>query len=104
MIAGYWADLNLAGAGNGVCRKTVGGNLVIQFRGVLFGTTTKVEFQIIMNPTADTVELVYGANQQQTGDDATIGIENQIGSVASQVGFLQSGVITVPGSKLFTPN
>ncbi|NVB83255.1 MAG: hypothetical protein HOV81_33090 [Kofleriaceae bacterium] len=102
IVAPFWDDLVITGTGNAICRKNTGSKLIIQWTGRRYSGSTAVQFQAILDATNDTIEFVYGPGQAaaNTGSTATIGIENQVGSAASKVGFNAAGT-TVP--KLFTP-
>jgi hypothetical protein len=97
IVAPYWDDLQAVT----VCRKTSGTKLIIQWEGVRWNTTTTVQFQAILDGANNTIELVYGGSQMATGDSATIGIENQVGSAGSKVGFNTASTAT---GTVFTPN
>jgi len=104
LAAPYWDDLVLDTVG-GACQKTVGNKLVIQWKGIRFGSAVDlIAFQAILDPATNTIEFVYDTTQVGTGLSATIGIENQIGSVATKIGFNTAGAIAPATSKLFTPN
>lgn len=97
LIAPYWDDLQTVT----VCRKTSGTKLIVQWEGVRWNTTTTVQFQAILDGANNTIEFVYGGSQMATGDSATIGIENQVGSAGSKVGFNTASTAT---GTVFTPN
>ncbi len=97
IIAPYWDDLELVS----VCRKTSGTKLIIQWEGDLFSSGDAVQFQAILDGADNTIEFVYGGEQVPTGDEATIGIENQPGRAGSKVGFNTANTAT---GKVFTPN
>jgi hypothetical protein len=99
IVAPYWDDL----ANVTACRKTVGGKLVIQWNGVLFGTTTQVQTQAILDGATGTIELVWGPNQAALGDSATIGVEDPAGANATQHSFNTAASITAGSSRLLTP-
>ncbi|HEY5948949.1 MAG TPA: hypothetical protein VIV40_25835, partial [Kofleriaceae bacterium] len=96
IVAPYWDDLVLTG----VCQKTSGTKLIIQWTGSTYTGSTAVQFQAILDGANDTVEFVYSGTQAATGTSATIGIENQIGSAASKVGYNTASTVT---ASLFTP-
>jgi hypothetical protein len=102
-VAPYWEDLTNVT----VCSKLTGTKLTIQWVGEIysfFGGGPKVQFQAILDSSDGSLEFVWGPNQQELGDFATIGVEDVIGSQATQVGFQQAGVITASSSKKFTKN
>ena len=70
---------------------------------MLFGTTTPVHFQAILDGATGTIELVWAPTQAALGDSATIGIEDQAGANATQHSFNMAGSITAGSSRLFTP-
>lgn len=101
LLAPYWDDLDVVS----VCQKTQGTKLIIQWEGEVFGVATDiVAFQIIIDGADDTVEFVYDTTQVPTGAGASIGLENQVGSAANQLGFNTAGTITPASSTKFTPN
>lgn len=101
LAAPYWDDLELVEA----CQKTVGGKLVIQWTGQLYTSPSPaVAFQLILDPTNDSMEFVYSPTHVPTGGAATIGIEDQAGANAQKIGFDTANVITPGMSKLLTPN
>jgi hypothetical protein len=75
-----------------VCSKTVAGKLVVQWRGRdLEGIGQQVEVQAILDPADDSIEIVWGPNQQAKGntsdpDGATAGVQNRTGDEATQIG------------------
>ncbi len=97
MIAPYWDDL-VVDANGGVCQKTVGNTLVIQWTGVTFGGGEDVQFQAILDPTDSSIEFVYSNAQVPTGSGATIGVEDAAGAVAKSVTSITPGA-----SVKFTP-
>jgi hypothetical protein len=99
VVAPYWDDL----ANVTACHKLVGTKLTIQWDGTLFGSTTAVHTQAILDGAAATVELVWAATQGATGDSATIGLEDPAGANATQHSFNTAGAITPGTSSLFTP-
>jgi hypothetical protein len=99
VVAPYWDDL----ANVTACRKTVGTRLTIQWNGVLFNTTTQVQFQAILDGATGTVELVWAAAQGALGDSATIGVEDPVGANATQHSYDMPGAITAGSSRLLTP-
>jgi hypothetical protein len=100
LVAPYWDDLDLEVA-DGVCQKTDGTKLIIQWNGIVFGGTTAVLFQAILDGANDTIEFVYDSTHAANGSGATIGIENQVGGAASKVGFNTANSVA---PTLFTPN
>jgi hypothetical protein len=99
IVAPYWDDLGTVTA----CRKLTGSRLTIQWDGVLFGSSTAVHFQAILDGATSTVEVVYAANQAALGDSATIGVEDQAGAHATQHSFNTAGSIAPGDARLFTP-
>ena len=85
-----------------VCQKTNGTKLIIQWTGNVFFLGTPVQFQAILDGSNSTIELVYGAGQQETGTSSTVGVENLAGDAAVKLGFNQA-VIAPSSSKLLTP-
>lgn len=96
IVAPYWDDLDQVA----VCQKTVGNQLVIQWTGVLFLTTTVVSVQAILDGSNDKIEFVYGPTHVATGSSATIGLENQTGTGAKQ---LSSNTVNMSPNTIFTP-
>jgi hypothetical protein len=99
IVAPYWDDLASVTA----CRKLVGSRLTIQWDGVLFGTTTAVHVQAILDGSTNSVELVYATNTAALGDSATIGLEDQAGAHATQHSFDTANAIAPGDARLFTP-
>lgn len=84
VIAPYWDDL----ANVTICTKAVGDRLVVQWTGNLYtSSSTVVELQAILDGATDRIELVWGPGHVPTGAGATVGIEDQVGGTAHQVGF-----------------
>jgi hypothetical protein len=101
VIGAYWDDLDDIA----ICTKMVGNKLVVQWNGDLFSSSsTLIQFQAILDPTDNSIEYVYGANQQADGSSATIGVEDQAGVYAVQSSFNAAGSVTPSTSKKFTPN
>ena len=94
-IAGYWSDL----AGVKVCRKDGASTVTLQWTGTLYGSTTKVEFQVVLHQTG-AVDFIYGPNHQASGGAATVGVENAAGTGAQQLVFNTAGA--VPPSSSFS--
>ncbi|MEO8705129.1 MAG: hypothetical protein ABI867_34060 [Kofleriaceae bacterium] len=107
LIAPFWSDLILDDI-NGACQKTVGTKLIVQWRGVRFNAPVDpadiVTFQAIVDGATSTIEFVYASTQVSTGEIATVGVENQIGTAANKIGRNAAGIITPGASKLLTPN
>lgn len=99
LVAPYWDDL----ANVTACRKTVGTKLTIQWDGTLYGSTTAVHMQAILDGATGTIELVWASTQAALGDSATIGIEDQAGANATQHSFDMPAAITAGSSRIFTP-
>lgn len=99
LVAPYWDDLQNVTA----CRKTVGTKLTIQWDAVLYGTTTGVHMQAILDGATNTVELVWASTQAALGDSATIGLEDQAGANATQHSFNTGASVTPGSSRIFTP-
>lgn len=100
VVAPYWDDLeNIV-----VCTKTVGTTLVVQWVGQTFSGDSPVAFQAILDGSDDSIEFVWGGAHVPTGGAATVGIENQDGTVAHLIGFNQANAITVGTSRIFTAN
>jgi hypothetical protein len=99
IVAPYWDDLASVTA----CRKLTGTRLTIQWDGVLFGTTTAVHVQAILDASTNTIELVYATNTAALGDSATIGVEDQAGAHATQHSFNTAGAIAPGDARLYTP-
>jgi hypothetical protein len=99
IAAPYWDDLASVTA----CTKTTGTRMTIQWDGVLYGTTTEVHFQAILDGSTNTVEFVYATNQAALGDSATIGVEDAAGTNATQHSFNTAGSIAPGDARLFTP-
>ena len=99
VIAAYWDDLVTT-----VCQQVTGTRLTLQWTGTLFASTTTVSFQMILDGSNDTIELVYGPAQVPTGQSATIGIEDQAGTAANLIGFNVANTIMPGVTHRFTPN
>ncbi|MBV8763030.1 MAG: hypothetical protein JO257_37435, partial [Deltaproteobacteria bacterium] len=99
LVAPYWDDL----ANVTACRKTVGTKLTIQWDGTLFGSTTGVHMQAILDAATGKIELVWAATQAALGNSATIGLEDQAGANATQHSFDTGASITAGSSRIFTP-
>jgi hypothetical protein len=99
IVAPYWTDL----ANVQVCAKTGGGKIVVQWRGTQFSTGAVVATQAILTAATGTIELVWDASQTDTGGDATIGVEDYAGAMATQLGFDEPAQITPGSSQLLTP-
>jgi hypothetical protein len=101
LIAPYWDDLDEIA----ICTKTIGTKLVVQFSGNLFSpSTTLVQFQAIFDGADNSIEFVYGPNQQGNGSSSTVGLEDQSGTYAVQSSFNASGSVLPDTAKKFTPN
>jgi hypothetical protein len=96
LVAPYWDDLDQVS----VCQKTVGSQLIIQWTGVLYMTTTVVSFQAILDGSNDKIEFVYGPTHAADGSAGTIGVENQTGTTAKQ---LSSNTVNQSPNTIFTP-
>ena len=85
LIAPFWDDLDLTSGS--IRTQTVGGNFVIQFTNVprLQAGTGSVSFQVILKPLGEIVFQYQAA--PTTNTSATIGIENQAGTVGLQATF-----------------
>ena len=84
-IAPYWDDLNPSTGGT-IHYKTVGTDFVVQFTNIRpFSGTGAVSFQAILKPSGE-IRLQY-QTVPTTNNSATIGIENQTGTVGLQVAF-----------------
>ena len=101
VVAPFWDDLVLTG----ICQKTMGTKLILQWVGTTYATDEAVAFQVILDGADDTIEFVYAATQVATGATATIGVEAANGIDFTRFGFNQAGVVTPgAGRKLtFTP-
>ncbi len=86
MLAPFWDDLNLNAAGSGdIFYQNVGGNLVVQWDGVMrYSTTTPVTFQVILTP-AGSITYQYLSFGTALTNSATVGIQNSTGTVGLQV-------------------
>ena len=108
-VAPFWGDMDLndqgTGAVHGVCTKTTGTKVIVQWDGVPFFETGEVHFQAILDGSNNTVELVYAAAQDAANDGSedTVGLESAQSGTAFKVGYLQS-VVTPGTSILLTPN
>jgi hypothetical protein len=100
VVAAFWDDLNNIA----VCKKTVGTKLVIQWTGTVYGTTTAVRFQAILDGSDGSVELVWDSTHAASSATATIGIEDQSGGRASKVSFNSAGAFTPGSSMKLTPS
>lgn len=99
VVAAYWDDLDFVE----VCQKTVGSKLIIQWTGVTLSGSFEVQAQAILDGATSTIEFVYGPDHEPTGNSATIGVEDTLGSTAYKVGYNQADVIAPGTSKLLTP-
>ena len=97
VIAPYWADLDTS-----VCTKTSGTKLIIQWSGFDFNTFGSDAFQVILDGSNDSIEIVYSDNQQDFGADASIGLESQFGVYADKVSF-DTNSITAGSAFKYTP-
>jgi hypothetical protein len=98
-IASYWNDLNMTGS---ICTKTIGSKLVVQWNGVLYSTSTSVQFQTILDGSNSTIEFVYGPNQGDNSS-ATVGVEDAAGAYGVQYEYNSAG--PAPNTSLLvTPN
>jgi hypothetical protein len=98
-IASYWNDLNMTGS---ICTKTIGSKLVVQWNGVLYATSTSVQFQTILDGSNSTIEFVYGPNQGDNSS-ATVGVEDAAGAYGVQYEYNSAG--PAPNTSLLvTPN
>jgi len=99
IIAPGWDDLyNIE-----ICTRTVGTTLVVQWDGLDFSDDNTVQMQAILDGSDGSIEFVYGPNHDQSGDQATVGLEDQAGGTANKVGFNMNNTTTGPGY-LFTAN
>jgi hypothetical protein len=96
LVAPFWDDLVLTNA----CQKTVGTKLIVQWTGTTYVGSQVVQFQAILDGSNDTIEFVYSGTHVPTGADATLGVENQIGSAATKLGFNTAASVA---PTLFTP-
>lgn len=98
LVAPYWVDL----VGVTVCTKTVGSKFVVQWTGAEldFIFTYPVQFQAIIDTSNETIEFVYGPDQDTVADGlySTIGVENEDGSDGQTLGLVGPNT-----SRLFTP-
>jgi hypothetical protein len=99
LVAPYWDDLDDVQ----VCTEVDGTKRIVQWTGRLFASSTRVEFQAILDGADDTIEFVYGPNHQANGSRATIGLENAGATLGVKVGFNQS-VVTANSSRKLTPD
>jgi hypothetical protein len=100
LVAPYWDDL----ANVTICTKTVGDRLIVQWTGNLYTSSTAVvQFQAILDGATDRIELVWGPGHVPTGVGATVGIEDQVGATAHQVGFDTSGCAPAGTSIVLAP-
>lgn len=88
MLAPFWDDMNPAAAGSGlIYYQNVGGNLVVQWDGVMrYSTTTPVTFQVILAPNG-TITYQYLSFGAALTNSATVGIQNSTGTVGLQVAY-----------------
>ena len=88
LLAPFWDDLNLSATGSGdIYYQNVGGNLVVQYDNVMrYGTATPVTFQVILTP-AGTITFQYLSFGTALTNSATVGIQNDTGTVGLQVVF-----------------
>jgi hypothetical protein len=105
-IAPFWDDLDNVT----ICTKSVNGKSVIQWVGqdFSFPTPRLVQFQAILDPSDDSIELVYGPQHSLNGVGdfdfgATVGIESLDGSQSVELGF-DLPVVTSSLSIKLTPN
>jgi len=108
-IAPFWGDMDLTDQGtsavHGVCTKTTGTKVIVQWDGVPYAETGEVHFQAILDGSNNTVEFVYAATQDAANDGSedTVGLDSAQSGTAFKVGFMQS-VVTPGTSILLTPN
>ena len=76
----YWDDLNLSGSGNGIYTLLTGTapnrTWTIQWKGVLYGTSTAVNFAAQFREGSSTFDLVYTNGSGASGQSATIGAQS----------------------------
>jgi subtilisin family serine protease len=86
MLAPFWDDLNLNAVGSGdIFYQNVGGNLIVQWDGVMrYLTTTPVTFQVILTPSG-TITYQYLTFAGAVTNSATVGMQNATGTVGLQV-------------------
>jgi subtilisin family serine protease len=85
-----WMDLHITEVGS-IDAQTVGDAFVIEFSQVrVFGTPALLDFEVKLWQDG-TIDLLYGSNAANPGDGrlATIGIENETGTDALQIGFFE---------------
>jgi len=80
LLAPFWKDLENIEA----CRLDGANSVTLEWRGVLYSTTTPVEFQIVMRDT-NVVDFIYGAGHGSDGATASNGAETLSGSFGHQI-------------------
>ena len=102
-VFAYWDDLNLTGTGNGIYTVLTGTapNRIwtVQWKGVLYGTSTAVNFAAQFHEGSSTIDLVYVNAAGASGSSATIGVQ----SASSGTNFRQYSLNTASvssGTKL----
>src|SRR5579862_5340062 len=99
MLAPFWTDL----AGVQVCKTQDANKVTIQWEGVtFFGFGPPAEMEIVMHSNG-VIDYIYGANQQDDGSDATVGLDNTFGTFGRQVGFDTPATVAPSTSITFTP-
>jgi len=85
MLAPFWDDFNLNIVGSGdIYYQNVGGNLVVQWDGVMrYGTTAPLSFQVILTPSG-TITYQYLTVSTGLTNSATVGMQNATGTVGLQ--------------------
>jgi hypothetical protein len=101
LVAPYWDDLlNVT-----ICTRISGTRLIVQWTGRLAGggAPMGVEMQVHLDGATGKIELVWGPNHVPTGAGATVGIENQVGGAATQLGFNTANVARPGTTAVLTP-
>lgn len=86
VVAPFWDDLENVT----ICTKTAGTTLTIQWTGNRFLQAAQtVAFQAILDAADQSITFVYGATHVPAGagQTATVGIEDQLGTAAHEIGF-----------------
>lgn len=73
----YWDDLDLRGAGNGIFSEVTGmapnRSWKLHWRGVLYDTSTAIDFAVFLHEGSNRFEFVYDNDADADGSEATIG-------------------------------
>lgn len=99
VVSPYWDDLvNVR-----ICTQTVGTKFYVQWRGTLFGSSTIVATQVILDAADDSIEFVYAPYHRGDGLFASAGVESSTGSQGTQLFYDEEVDLAGTSKKLTHP-